>query len=723
MATAAAAAEMPRRDYSSIAFSCVVDRPPSLIAQCFVWVNCLIEIQRIPVENIFVHHAAVENTAFLDWLHSLHVNVVEVEPFDSRSPHCNKIRQLKTFVGQHRFSHVVLMDCDVAWVGDQALPLKGQVAGKIVDLARPWEVEVAKIFREAGVGKPHWVKVTFPEQEGLRRTDHNNCNGGLYIVAAPLIPKLDAAWTRWAKWCLDRLALFGESAVHADQVSFALALRGMGVRATHLPMEWNFPLHLPAAWLPDVVPQMLHFHRALGPHFLLPSIGHGKADPAIVDLNERIRGFLKGRFLNSVFWDYRYNTSPELGSGLGSRGEVLVYKQKLLGHVLTEFADKRVLDVGCGDIEVAGALPFANYTGVDVSQEALRIAKAKRPDWQFRHLPQGEGAFGEAEAVICLDVLIHQGQRSEFDGLLRRLADAATERLIVSGFNEPPAVASEITAFHTPIVEALRALGCFGEISVVGKYRDTSMVVADKRSAGALVRHPHDMPAADFNLASGLTQRPDLLRLLADLSRPVFGFYTKDFARAAAYPWMAQKLESIAAGAHALDIGAGLNPLPLFLARQGTFVDSVDPHPLQRIPPATSDWDDIGFYDYRRQHSNLCSYNTEILDFTPAGPLAAIYSVNAVGHMSGANREALLTRCRQWLVPQGRLLLTIELIQGTQLLRDESDRHGEPAGVQSDIGAFAAQLGAAGFDPVDAFVWQNVPQSRIDLFFVECVAR
>ena len=84
---------------TSYAFSCVVDNVPALMAQAFIWVNCLKRLQAIEPSDIYVHLVDVQNREFLDWLGAEQVNVVAVERFDRRSPHCNKIQQLHTFAG------------------------------------------------------------------------------------------------------------------------------------------------------------------------------------------------------------------------------------------------------------------------------------------------------------------------------------------------------------------------------------------------------------------------------------------------------------------------------------------------------------------------------------------------------------------------------------------------------------------------------------------------
>jgi len=704
----------------SIAYSCVLDRDPIFAAQCYIWLNSLLEIQSAPPQNIFIHHTGIANADFAAWLQSRGVNMVEINPYDPRSPHCNKLQQLKTFVGK-KFDHVVLMDCDTAWIGDAALPICETVGGKIVDFARPPESVMATIFAEAELGEPDWVPVSIPTGPGEQRTDRNNFNGGVYVLAGSFIPKLDIAWRRWADWCLDHRELFGPYSVHVDQVSFALALRALGISGVSLPIEWNYPIHVTSAHLPDVTPQILHFHHQIGAHFKIKGVGVPKPDQTIERLNQRIEGFLEHHFVNSLFWDLRYKVDPKLGSGVGSRGDHLIDKRKWLGYALGTFEQKQVVDVGCGDLEVMRAQPFKNYTGLDVSKEALGIASAKRPDWKFAQVTAQETSIVQGDAVVCLDVLIHQKQAGEFNALVGELVNATRERLVVSGFNAPHAT-SEICSFHQPIVTVLKDTGLFSEISVIGQYRNLSLVVADKRRVGPAV-HSNDMAAEDFNEAAKLTKRPDLLRHLADLSRETFGFYTCHFPRAIEYPWVAEKLESLRPGQRALDLGAGLNPLPLFLARRGVSVDTVDSHPMIRIPPIDPSWNEWGFYDYSRVHPNLHSHQQDALTFEPDSPVDVVYSVSVIEHMPRATWEGILARCRQWLAKNGRLVLTIDLVPGTKSLWNYAEgKVVEPVDIHGNIDDFVRCLNKQGFKLEELFIQQQVPKSRTDLLFVNCVA-
>jgi hypothetical protein len=83
-----------------------------------------------------------------------------------------------------------------------------------------------------------------------------------------------------------------------DQVSFALALRELGVLGRLLPTEWNYPTYSPT--LPDVSPQILHYSRHFKPPFRLRKTGVPSPDRAIETLNARIEDFLAAHSMRWV---------------------------------------------------------------------------------------------------------------------------------------------------------------------------------------------------------------------------------------------------------------------------------------------------------------------------------------------------------------------------------------------------------------------------------------
>jgi hypothetical protein len=268
---------------TSFAFSCLVDDDPILTAQAFIWVNCLKRLQHIDPAHIFVHITA-GRSQFYDWLNSEKVNIVEVERFDERNVYCNKIQQLVS-VCQTSYDQVVFMDCDTAWIGKERLPLGMPVSARIVDYSNPPEALRIRIFGAAGLGSPYWWPVGFPQGPDQELSDVNNCNGGLYICAGEFLAQLTPRWRSWALWCLDNSHLFESFSVHADQVSFALAMRELNVKVGNLPLTWNYPTHIPANDLPDVSPQIIHYHREMTGHLKLKVLGIPCVDDAINELN------------------------------------------------------------------------------------------------------------------------------------------------------------------------------------------------------------------------------------------------------------------------------------------------------------------------------------------------------------------------------------------------------------------------------------------------------
>lgn len=293
--------------YESTAFSCVLDKDPALAAQCDIWLDCLLRLRDVPASHVFIHATAGSDPDLLRRAESLGVNVVPIEPLDPRGPHCNKICQLETFE-RGRFERVVLMDCDTAWIGPLELPRtvsRPAIQAKVVDRANPPERILTALFAAAGLGEPDWVAVSCPAPDGDRRTDRNNCNGGLYILDRAALPGLRPLWRKWALWCLDQGDILGRHVRNADQLGFALALRELGVAVTPLPVEWNYPTHLPGEELPDVAPLILHYHRELTEDGGLKEIGVPQPDAAIRVLNEQLAAFRRARVLSSVFGDLR----------------------------------------------------------------------------------------------------------------------------------------------------------------------------------------------------------------------------------------------------------------------------------------------------------------------------------------------------------------------------------------------------------------------------------
>ena len=169
-----------------------------------------------------------------------------------------------------------------------------------------------------------------------------------------------------------------------------------------------------------------------------------------------------------------------------------------------------------------------------------------------------------------------------------------------------------------------------GQHSAVVKGAIGSGVVAEE---SPITAHPRDISPADLSAAMASAARPDLLKQLVDISRRIFGFFASNSFASIWYPWVARTLEYLPKGTRILDIGAGLSPLPVFLAEKGFVVECIDPHRLKRVPPPSADWNEWGFFDYGRVHPNLRSYHCAIADFPSSGRFDVIYSVGVLAHV------------------------------------------------------------------------------------------
>lgn len=194
-------------------------------------------------------------------------------------------------------------------------------------------------------------------------------------------------------------------------------------------------------------------------------------------------------FDNRQFWERRYTTDLELGSGAGSRGEFLESKRELLQQVIEEFNPRSILDVGCGDIEVTKDLPFAGeYTGIDLSPSIVARNRRLQPTWHFiadDFLDIVRRERLEADLVICFDVLIHQHEYETYRAFVRELVNAARKVAIINGFEQPRrrGRVNPNTAYHEPITHTLTELGEVERMKIIGPFRNSLIVQVDKRSA------------------------------------------------------------------------------------------------------------------------------------------------------------------------------------------------------------------------------------------------
>jgi hypothetical protein len=230
------------------------------------------------------------------------------------------------------------------------------------------------------------------------------------------------------------------------------------------------------------------------------------------------------------------------------------------------------------------------------------------------------------------------------------------------------------------------------------------------------------LPEADLDLALSRSERPNLLRSLINTSLKTFGYFPKHYPDTISYPWIAEQLKQLPAGAHILDIGAGVSPLPVWLAMEGYVVNTVDGHPITRTLPATDDWTGWGFFDYNRVHKNITSHHCPIERFESPLSFDAIYSACALMCLTTQARNSVLRNCRKWLHSCGRLVLTISIIPSSDFLWDRKEgRDVEPLLEHGTIDDLVEQLRALDYQVRELRVLRAIKDSRTDVLFVDAV--
>ena len=691
-------------------FSCVVDDHPRFHLDALRWFAALTIIAGVDPADLLIHVVGSATSDALDYLANHGVRVVSIEKFDSRSPHCNKISGARRLAVDGVDGWAVLCDTDVAVLEDPRTldtPIRS-VASKPVDDPNPPLEVLDGVFKASGLELPELVPLPWdPDQS----TVAGNGNGGLYLIPGPLLSTVANAWEYWARWLLDRPHLLDGWAVHVDQVAMALALAAEGIDPASLDVRWNTPVHVPERIPPDVSePAVVHYHQRVDPTGQIRLTGSAPIDARITAANEAIEHVWHGAFPNATFWQWRYLTDPDLGSGVGSRGRALEGKRRLLAELLEAVQPESVLDVGCGDGEATRGLPLTGYTGIDLSAEAVRRAGRGRPDGDYlvgslAHHPR------TADLVLNLDVLIHEPDAAEYRRQVARLWQATDRVLLISGYERPLKSASPMVHFHESLSQTLEGAAPEAEVYPIRHEHEITTFVVLRPPED---RHPRDYGPA--SLSPLVRRHPDPIGLVAIrlCAWRTIGFYPDHAPRLWEYPVVGRMLEDLLdPRSRIVDVGAGVNPLVPYLAGRGYLVDTVDPSPVRRSWPPTSEWNEWDFLDYGEVGLAHRSWNTHLgaLPLRPA--FDAAYSVSVIEHLQATERRTLLSDIATRLRPGGTLVVTVDLIRDRDDLwnRIRGEEVEEPSrhGTLQDVVREGSDAGLDMFRLETVRDWGDVP--------------
>jgi SAM-dependent methyltransferase len=701
--------------------SCVIDHHPRFLTQAWLLLASLRSagVRRDDTSTTLVVHVP-QDMPDQPGLERLRQHGAVLHPYTpfavGDGAYCNKLVQLETEL-LRQADRVLLLDADILFLRDPR-PLfdDNAVRAKIVDFALPEPKKWQTLYAQAGFPNP---ATAFPDFAPDTPTPARNCNGGVYFLPRAAFAALAEAWPRWSRYCLQQTELLGERLKHSDQLGFALAMHELDLPFRPLTLANNFPTHLQVTAYDRVSPQELtaiHYHDRVDAHGIPAPVGVAWLDRLMIQTLDRIRQTYPVGLDNAVFWEARYATDPALGSGMGSRGVVMLDKRRQLAPVLAAFAERPVVDIGCGDLEVLRVFDLRDYHGYDLSPSGLELARTKRPEWKFSKGSSSDVPAASADLSICLDVAIHQSTPKGYRDLVHDAVAASRDAVLISGYETAPKTRG-IVFFHEPLSKTLADHPAINRVTRLGGWRDVTLFLAELKRPG---HNRHDISTAKLAPALAASPHQHLLMDLVRLSREKLGFFPQTIIRTIEYPWIAARFPRPAEGLRVLDMGAGVAALPLWLAQQGAAVTTVDGHGLQRQLPVRPDWNEWGFLDYGSIDSRIRSHNCLMQDLENPGPFDLVYSVSVIEHIPAEARRAVLAAMKACLVPGGRLLLTLDLIPGTDMLWDLSE------GVRVDEGQdhgsiddFMAELSALGFIVTEKVLFRAIEGSRTELLMID----
>ncbi len=645
-------------------------------------------------------------------LQKLGVEIVPIEAYPGHA-YCNKLQQLPSLL-KRDFQDVVLLDCDLL-VLEEPPAAEGRVLAKPVDYANPPMEILENLLQLAGLP----IIPAKTDVDGAP-TIRANANGGVYVIDRICFESLSEAWRKWVDWCFQRIDHFGEYWMHIDQVAFALAITEREIPFAELDRRFNVPTHVKQPSSLDCIPAILHYHRALdSQQLLLPVETLPRVNETIREINNKLLEDRRSALDNVGFWNTRYALHSELGSGIGSRGETLAKKQKLLQRIVNILNVDTVLDIGGGDGQTIQCLPqeITLYAAdLAMASKPLYMAANPRALW-MQHDITSDPSPVKTDLVVCLDLLIHLSDPQEYATAVRNLL-ASGSYLLVSGFDARPVDFGPMTYFHEPISVSLSR---YGVIPIpVYAYRGVTVFLVISHNFFETFRglSPETLIKAIPHVAEPLL----LVEALFN-SKNRLGFFPDHLPRCIEYPWIVAELAE-KNPMRIADVGAGVSVLPFLLSNRGHSVLTIDSHPMIRNTMPPESWNEWGFLDYSEIDPQIHSLHSPYQDTSDNLQLDALVSVNVIEHLTSDVRRACIDKATKQLIPGGHILLTVDTEPFTENLWNYADgiqvEAPEKHGTLSDL---ISELSDRGFliEKIERSNW--LPQCRVGMVRIHGIKR
>ncbi len=170
------------------------------------------------------------------------------------------------------------------------------------------------------------------------------------------------------------------------------------------------------------------------------------------------------------YWDSRY--SQPVSTGASTSGLAREWMWRVLSAYVGEIDD--VVDVGCGDLLFVDDHNFRRYIGIDVSESVVARNRRHRPEWNFIASSSSTRQDVNARIVLCIEMLYHVMDESEYVSTIDNLAAYADEWLFVSTWRRNP-----FTSLRACLVSCLSRLA--GDHRLQGVFDEITKFINQRR--------------------------------------------------------------------------------------------------------------------------------------------------------------------------------------------------------------------------------------------------
>lgn len=239
--------------------------------------------------KLIAHYVTSVDSDIRSQLKDIGVSVRIVDPFDARSPHCNKIRMLEI---DEDYDVLVMMDCDMVVAGDfsSALTTEAFMAKPCNTHTLPFEIWKS-MFDFFKVPVPnHRIRTTYSRVYTVPYF-----NSGFLSVPRAYAQELYQTWKYFAMQLLnsyDRMEKsIADNSFYTDQFALTLALCNSAIPYFVLGMEYNFSTHHPKTdhISSKLDPLVLHYHWHVNKNGSLKKTGYTTIDRHITHINRFLK--------------------------------------------------------------------------------------------------------------------------------------------------------------------------------------------------------------------------------------------------------------------------------------------------------------------------------------------------------------------------------------------------------------------------------------------------